>query len=361
MKLNLKKTLKYGALGLGIILGSSQIIGCDSKVVEESPGTVQFKGESADQKNELKQNMDTKMNSIDMALTRVRNVTNLARMYKDGSVLKTVRPRQLTNKSTGKIEKLTYDSEYFLNYTFLDLILDINAELKEEFPQRNGRDIVRTTKIRINSEKLGEDCKDLDVILTSSEAKSEDNQSIIGENLTYAVKTCGTTGEILPIFNISYRNANKSFSFKIMSENTNKILKAALIKSSFANEGQCDIDFDGNNISKFFCSKILINLGESKSLSSDPIYADGVPVSESILLNHVSFSNSGETKVEIRGNIYELHPILGSTETNQESEMIRHKGTLSLKMDQNDRIKEFNLQKVDSDLKFDLSKGNYVN
>ena len=358
MPLNLKKSLIYGAVSLGFVLGSSQLIGCDSKVVEESPGTVQFKGESADQRNELKQNMDTKMNSIDLALARIRNVSNLARMYKEGSVVKSVRPRQLTNKTTGKVEKLSYDQDFFVNYTFLDLILDIDSELKEELPQRKGRDLVRATKIHINSDKLSENCKDIDVVLTSSETRSEDNQSVLGETLTYAVKTCGTAGESLPIFTVAYKNENKSFSFKIMSENTNKILKEAMIQSSLMKDGQCEGDFDGNILNKFFCSNIVINLGKSQNNGSENY---GFNVNEALILNHVSFSKSGDTKIEIRGNIYEIFPEFFNAETNQSSEWMRNKGVLSLKMDQNDRVKEFNLQKTDSKTLFDLKTGATIN
>ncbi len=312
----------------------------------------------------MKQSMDTKMNSIDQALTRIRNVSNLARMYRNGSALKIIRPSQLTNKGTGKAEGLSYSPDFFVNYSFLDLILDINAEMKEGLPQRNGRDIVRNSKIRINSENLSESCKDIDVVLTSSQNLSEDKQSVIGENLTYAIRSCGTNGETLPIFEVKYKNENKSFAFKIFSENNNKILKSALIQSRMIKDGQCEVSFDGNNINKFFCSNIMINLGKSMNLEMGEQYA-GVEVNESIVLNHVLFSNSDETKVEIRGNIYDvLPPWTGyhvNSESNQENQWMHQKGTISFKLDQKDRLRDLNIQKSDSSLKFDPTEGKFIN
>ncbi len=193
------------------VLSISGIVfsGCESKFAESSPESVELKGMPLEKRILEKEKVDSRIDEIQKGADKAKKILEMFR-------------------------RIQNPSEKGEEYTPFDFLLDVNVELKAKIPENNGEKLVRYGKVVLPIQGLSDECKTIDTFLESGVVNdSQKADLVIGEKLSYSLKTCGSQGQYLEAVVAEW--VGNSLEIKIINKNLETILKdLALTEASIS-------------------------------------------------------------------------------------------------------------------------------
>lgn len=210
----MKKSVVTGTLFLSIMA----LLACNSKFSEPSPEEVKIDGMKLDDRLAHKAQMDSKIEQIQKSTEKMKRIIEIFRNARSEGV-----------KALG--------------YTPIDLVIDVNAELKKRIPQEYQGKSRRYGTIELPSGLVSEECRTVNTIL-----ETQPKVDIV----TYYLKTC-TSGDYFKVAEVQWQEYG--FDINVNNDNLGRLF-ADLFKHE-VERGSCLVNTDGgSNITSVTCKNI---------------------------------------------------------------------------------------------------------
>jgi hypothetical protein len=243
---------------------------CDSKFVEPSPGKEKIEGISLDERVAKKTELDAKSDQIQRGAERIKTIFAMFRKVQNPSKTQDV-------------------------YTPLDLLIDINLELKNKIPASKGNTekMVRFGKVKIPVDLLSEACRNIDVMTESESVFTEKDgkKEVSNEQVIYSIKTCGSKDQYVQIFTASWLGSKMELQF--LNKNLESVWNHIIFTDDLKNS-TCSIKNDSRKILESIeCKNFYLQLSESErahvielsfSSLSDPRFLTNADIYENAIL-----------------------------------------------------------------------------
>ncbi len=234
-------------------------MGCESKFNESSPDGVPQQGTSLTERLQQKIRVDERISELNAKATRLKRIVSLVQQVRGA------RAGQET-------------------YTPLDLLIDLNKELKQEIPNEKSKKLVRYGKILL-PDAISAECREIETLLETDDIKFEDE--VVGERLTYSFKACGTHDKYLPAFEAEF--AMGQTRLRMINSTLNGILRATLLAD---NQLMSTCTFEG-------AGKDPIGKVTCKNIKTD------VSASEQLIVKNLTYTSTGPVRLEANAELYE--------------------------------------------------------
>lgn len=265
---------------IAFALAGILFFGCNSKNIEKTPDGVTIQGLSLDERIANKALTDNAIERIQRGSRQIRRILQLV--------------RRANNSEPGD------------DYTPIDLIIDVNEELKNRMPENSNGAVVRFGAIEIPISQLSQECRNLETSLQTQQIYSdgviqttvndEDSSlTVVGQQLVYSFRVCDQS-DFVPGFTVEL--VNNDLKFKIHNTNFLRIFQS-LIARTVEQSVNCNFVFgDSRIIDSVQCSNIEVKLSST----------------EIALLKRINFSSSGDVRLEGNAEIYEDSQIKATAE-----------------------------------------------
>ncbi len=190
-----------------------------------------MQGMNLDHRLEVKAKMDSRIEEVQRGAEKIKRIIDIFRQARSEA------EHNILNKV----------------YTPVDMIIDINNELKDRIPQEYKGKVRRRGKITLPIDGLSEECKIVDTVLETSV-----NEETKNDVATYYLKTCTSNGKYEPVAEVRWSNA---LELEVMYDNLSKLFKD-LFKHEM-NRGSCRVEQQHDGIiESIYCRNIHTSLNE---------------------------------------------------------------------------------------------------
>lgn len=240
-------------------------LGCESKFYESSPTKVKSDGRSLDARITQKKEIDVSITEIQRGLSKIKSTFDLI--------------KKIQNPSSPQEEI----------YSPLELIFDINKELKSKIPDYHDEKMLRHAQLKISGESTPDACKNIDTRLETNTTSiaSEDGKIQTGKRINYFIKTCYSLGKYELLLTAEWKQ--QGLEMKLNNETVSSLFKMLVIETVPKN-ANCKIVKNAQSvIERFSCEDIEIILSKN----------------ESALAKSLVFTSGSETEIELVAELYE--------------------------------------------------------
>ncbi len=207
-----------------MFLSVMALLACHSKFSEPSPEEVKMGGMKLDDRFVHKAKMDSRIEQIQESTEKIKRLLEILRRAKNQN------PEEVLGA-----------------YTPIDLVIDLNNELKKRIPQEYKGKMRRYGKIDLPQGLVSEGCLSIDTILETQAVPGNEEHKV--DLITYYLKTC-TAADYLPIAEVLWEQ--NSFNLNVKNENLEKLF-VDLFKHEVS-RGSCTVNTgDNSNIISVTC------------------------------------------------------------------------------------------------------------
>jgi hypothetical protein len=220
--------------------------GCESKFSEPSPDSVSVNGPRLDERISQKGQIDVKIDQVQKSVQKIKTILDL---------FKKIDSSELANA-----------------YTPLDFMLDANKELQNRLPENLNGQLVRRAQITVD--RIGnENCKGIDTLLvTTSIYDDSDPKKVIGQELSYSVKTCTMT-EYAQIVDATVTGSK--VNFELINKNIDAVFNLSTLVRGLETQS-CKVDqADRNTISTVQCNNLYVSINSMTNANVKTLTYDG--------------------------------------------------------------------------------------
>jgi hypothetical protein len=238
--------LKWVTVSLASLIVVAFTSGCESKFSEPSPDSVSVNGPRLDERISQKGQIDIKIDQVQKSVEKIKSILDL---------FKKIDNSQVSNA-----------------YTPLDFMLDANKELQNRIPENVSGRLIRRAQITVD--RIGnENCKGVDTLLeTTSIYDDADSKKVIGEQLTYSVKTCSMT-EYAQIVDATVTGSN--VNFKLINKNIDTVFNLATVVKGIDSTSCKVSQADRNTISTIRCDNLNVAINSMTNANVKTLTYDG--------------------------------------------------------------------------------------
>lgn len=256
-----KVNARRAALRILLLTGVLSVVaGCESRIVESAPTKVSHDPNEMKERLEIKEQTDKQIDELQAVLYKVKSFFEL------------IRKTQNSNNS---------DSPY----TTLDLIIDLNEDLKEVIPSSEAGSEIRKGSLSLADFFKNPKCQSVEVKMESRALSSSAKQVV------YMVKPCNQEDTFVEVVTVDWENSG--ISFQIINSGLEKIVMS--------------LDPESNLISKLEPAGCNTSKNSSGSLEKLICYELEVKLSgkQTAHIKSLSFQNSGDIRLQASGQIVE--------------------------------------------------------
>lgn len=237
---------------------------CESKFYESSPTTVRSDGRSLDDRLAQKTEIDLNIAEIQRGISKVKSAFDFIKKIQGPS-----NPEEISSP--------------------LELVFDINKELKSKIPEYIDEKMVRHAHLKVVIEGLTDACRSVEARVESStlSIESEAGKVESSKRITYYIKTCYSLGkyELLLTANLK----NQELEMKLNNETFGSLFKMIVVGEVQKNSNCRIIQDIQSIIETFSCENVEIILNKNE-------YA---------LAKSLIFNKSAENEIELVAELYE--------------------------------------------------------
>lgn len=244
--------------------------GCDSKVSESNPDRVSISGPSVQERMYRKMKNDNRLADFEKHILRLQRIVNLFKKVQQPKAGEDV-------------------------YTPIDFLIDMNGELRSKMPDADDKKLVRRGRLNLNRLNLPEACKVADTELSSEDifenSEQQNEQTKVGERLTYAIRTCGTDNQFVPIAVAEWMG--DTFDLRIEDRNLTNIFKEILLGDRSLGSSCRFSDGSGRVVDSVRCVNLAIKLSKS----------------ETALVTQLNYDSRDTVRMQAEAEILENHKV----------------------------------------------------
>jgi len=249
---------------LAALAASLAVVGCQSKYEESSPDEVKIAGLPLQTRMDQKSKIDVRIEEIQRAAKKAKTVIEAF--------------RKVQNSESGK------DA-----YTPVDFLIDMGRELQTQLPEGTASgQLIRRASVKIPLSGVSEECRMVGVLLESDTLfdETDGGKAVIGEKLTYSIKTCRSQGQYRPVVEAGWRGSN--LEFRLINDGLDSIFKDLL--EDLGKNSSCRMLQDQEGALKSVsCENLMISLSQTKRA----------------MIKTLAFYNIGDVRFELSADLFE--------------------------------------------------------